>query len=212
MDGDGTLDPLEILYLYKAMLPTMTPIQVKLILIYMQVCACTRGTPTREKTNTVKYCSRVACHIKSDDVFHKLILTFSLHFALPYLERRWLSPFKLHDIVGVAEFQYRALLQMFRAVPVHMPHGCHPGTFNTLTSLEPSALSHRKQRGKSSVQSSTSKPGDGLQSTVFLLTIGDKGPMAIFSSLAAVLQVGTSVPICKASDLAMSHCYVSLLS
>ena len=44
MDGDGTLDPLEILYLYKAMLPTMTPIQVKLILIYMQVCACIRGT------------------------------------------------------------------------------------------------------------------------------------------------------------------------
>ena len=97
---------------------------------------------------------------------------------------------------------------MFRAVPVHMPHGCHPGTFNTLISLETSALSHRKQRGNSGLQSSSSKPGDGRQSTVFLLTIGDKGPMAIFSNLAAVLQV----PRRLSAELQISQCISLLIS
>lgn len=92
---------------------------------------------------------------------------------------------QIRDVRGCAEFGFREILQAFRAVSVHMPHGCHPGGFNRVALLEPSSSYNRKKH-----RARQAEEDDGSESAVYLLTTGEKGPMKLFCELAEYLVVG----------------------
>lgn len=96
---------------------------------------------------------------------------------------------KVQDIRGHGEFSYRELLQILRAVPVHMPHGCHPGTFTRPAVLGASPASKRRQWApRSSVAGRVSEDGEGAAASL-LMPAGEEGPLALCASLTAAIQV-----------------------